>query len=63
VDNRAAARSNYGDVRFREIVARYGLDFVVVPERVASARGFQGLSGRVLRSGSNRYVLYGLNSC
>ena len=49
--------------QFREIVARYGLDLVVVPERVASATGFAGLSGRVLRSGSNRYVLYGLSSC
>jgi hypothetical protein len=49
--------------QFREIVARYGLDLVVVPERVASTTGFQGLSGRLIRSGSNRYVLYGLSSC
>jgi hypothetical protein len=49
--------------QFREIVARYGLDFVLVRERVASAPGFEGLSGRPVRSGSSRYVLFGLGSC
>lgn len=49
--------------QFREIVARYGLDFVVVPERVASAGAFRGLTGRPLSTPSNRYVLYGLHGC
>ena len=40
--------------RIRAIVERYGLDFVVVPERAASAGAFAGLSGRPVRLGANR---------
>jgi hypothetical protein len=49
--------------QFGAIVERYGLDFVVVPERVAAAETFQGLSGLPLRSGATRQVLFGLDDC
>ena len=49
--------------QFLAIVERYGLDFVIVPGRVASAEAFRGLSGRPLRAGATRQVLFGLDDC
>jgi hypothetical protein len=49
--------------QFRAIVERYGLDFIVVPERAASAEAFAGLSGRPVRLGALRRILFGLDEC
>jgi hypothetical protein len=57
---------NFGSVTdsaFQAIVARYGLDAVVVPADAASGEAFRDLSGTPVRAEGEDLVLFGLDEC
>lgn len=49
--------------QFAEIVGRYGLDVIVVPEESAGSEAFSGLSGRRVQLDGAEYVMFGVDPC